>query len=158
MPKIILFAAFLFTAFKVAAQKPDKNFLSLGLGMDFPKDNIGFNFGGSVNGRISKGPLYLGLGLQFTKFKQITGLTKNLSLNISLIPEVKSSVFPLIAIQPGFSIYKDETFGSFFGGGGIGFSGKQQICFLFGYNSSRIKFNNVETNLVGFSAKTMIIF
>ncbi len=152
-----------------SSQQPKKDFGTLGFGLDFPKDNLTYNFSASVNGRISEGPLYLGIGLQLTKFKNISSLYTPLSLNIFIIPEVRGNVFPLLVMQPAYGIYAGEKMSStnpypesgglaFFGGAGIGFSGKQQIYFLAGYSSYGFEANGSKATISGVAARAGIMF
>ncbi|HWJ26347.1 MAG TPA: hypothetical protein VNS32_07370 [Flavisolibacter sp.] len=118
--------------------------------------------------RIQK-DILLGIGAGLTKFKHVDPLYIPVFANFTYAYHSENKAFPLITIQPGYGIFKQQiTEGTstynqkggfcYFAGGGVGFSSKHKMKSLvqIGYNS--FTFKNPSTTPGGFSVKLGLSF
>lgn len=113
--------------------------------------------------------LLLGIGAGLTKFKHVSPLYIPFFANITYAFHSENKIFPLVTVQPGYGIFKQEIKDAtstliqkggfcYFAGGGVGFSSRHKMKTLIqvGYNS--FAFKNPSTTPGGFSLKVGLAF
>jgi hypothetical protein len=124
------------------------------LGFDLPK-NVTFVYGAKLDGGVSiNNTFFIGGGAGITKIDQIEGIYIPLYANFSVAIQPYSKFFPILILQPGYGIYKEDTkllntstiqssTGGFtyFAGIGVGISTQIKVksCVSIGYSQYNFK-------------------